>query len=45
MGRSPKFAIFVAVEGGTTAESNGEYPFGEEKLTGDDLQQDPFRRV
>jgi hypothetical protein len=32
-----KFAIFVAVEAGTTAESNGEYPFGEGKLIGDDL--------
>jgi hypothetical protein len=44
MGRSHKFTIFAAVEAGTTAESNGEYPFGE-KLTGDDLQQDPSRRV
>jgi hypothetical protein len=45
MGRSPKVAIFVAVEAGSTTESNGEYPFGERKLTGDDLQQDLSHRV
>ena len=45
MDRSPKVAIFVAVEAGSTTESNGEYPFGERKLTGDDLQQDLSHRV
>jgi hypothetical protein len=37
-GHSPKFEIFVAVES-TATEFNNEYPFGEAKLTGDELKQ------
>jgi hypothetical protein len=44
-GRSPKFEIFVAVEASTATESNDKYPFGEGKLTGDELQQGLSYRV
>jgi hypothetical protein len=43
--RSPKFEIFVAVEANTKTESNDEYPFGEGKLTEDELQQGLSHRV
>ena len=44
-GRSPKFGIFVGVEASTTTESNNEYPHGEGKLIGDELQQGLSHRV
>jgi hypothetical protein len=40
----PKFETFVAM-GSTATKSNDEYPIGEGKLTGDELQRGLSRRV
>jgi hypothetical protein len=44
MNRSPKFGIFAAMEN-TATKFNREYPFGEGKLTGYDLEQGVSHRV
>jgi hypothetical protein len=44
MDRSHKFEIFAAMEN-TATKFNREYPFGEGKLTGYDLEQGVSHRV